>query len=529
MSEKFIIIDLGAKIQTIADCVKLKPAQSYAKTITQGIEYNGNAGVSLVITNYCSQLFNVPSIEWFTDIDDGGNFRAYTDAFTILASQEISVPLKFEGTYLSDTLSHIYNLNLNGHTSTFNLTIEVPFVNHPPIVSNFSKLLENRAEYTFTLADFSSNFTDSDGDSLDLVNIIGDVSNFKLNGVAYVSGGDITVYNLNNGQLKYISPSVNSASQKTVSYTANDTHGAKSNVATITMNSKAFCTAPTLTSVDRINNNTVTFIWNNNGVEYGSGATISLEVSTDGGTTYTSLVNVSPSASPYTISSGVINSIANGGAVKFRVTSNGSPCNTQNSNVITQTWLHASNPPTAIVSQDSEGTNTDNINNSSNKCYLYATNFQVYDGAVITYASWQIRNITTDSGWIDLETAIEGSGESFVTNNMDFGFRVKLVDSNGLEGYSNVLSKYYTLELNSFEVDFYNDGTSACSATSGNGLQGFTTITPIEGDVCYNFDSTPHTGSFSYIKIFNYGNVTGNNVVFAINGSTGVLGAINEC
>ena len=183
MSEKFIIIDVGAKIQTIADCVKLKPAQSYAKTITQGIEYNGNAGVSLVITNYCTQPFNVPSIEWFTDTEDGGNFRAYTDAFTILASQEISVPLKFEGTYLSDTLSHIYNLNLNGHTSTFNLTIEVPFVNHPPIVQNFDKLLENRAEYTFTLADFSSNFTDSDGDSLDLVNIIGDVSNFKLNGV----------------------------------------------------------------------------------------------------------------------------------------------------------------------------------------------------------------------------------------------------------------------------------------------------------------------------------------------------------
>ena len=342
MSEKFIIIDVGAKIQTIADCVKLKPAQSYAKTITQGIEYNGNAGVSLVITNYCTQPFNVPSIEWFTDTEDGGNFRAYTDAFTILASQEISVPLKFKGTYLSDTLSHIYNLNLNGHTSTFNLTIEVPFVNHPPIVQNFDKLLENRAEYTFTLADFSSYFTDSDSDSLDLVNIIGDVSNFKLNGVSYVSGGNITVYNLNNGHLKYVSPSVNSASQKTVSYTANDIHGAKSNVATITMNSKSFCTAPTLTSVDRINNNTVTFIWNNNGVEYGSGATISLEVSTNGGANYTSIMNVSPSASPYTISSGVINSIANGSAVKFRVTSNGSPCNTQNSNVITQTWTKLS-------------------------------------------------------------------------------------------------------------------------------------------------------------------------------------------
>ena len=338
MSEKFIIIDVGAKIQTIADCVKLKPAQSYAKTITQGIEYNGNAGVSLVITNYCTQPFNVPSIEWFTDTEDGGNFRAYTDAFTILASQEISVPLKFKGTYLSDTLSHIYNLNLNGHTSTFNLTIEVPFVNHPPIVQNFDKILENRAEYTFTLADFSSNFTDADSDSLDLVNIIGDVSNFKLNGVSYVSGGDITVYNLNNGHLKYTSPSVNSASQKTVSYTANDIHGAKSNVATITMNSKAFCTAPTLTSVDRVNNSTVTFIWNNNGVDYGVSGNIILEVSTNGGTSYVAIGSVSPTSSPTTVTSPILNSITNGSSVKFRITANGGACVSQSSNVITLTW-----------------------------------------------------------------------------------------------------------------------------------------------------------------------------------------------
>ena len=186
-------------------------------------------------------------------------------------------------------------------------------------------------------------------------------------------------------------------------------------------------------------------------------------------------------------------------------------------------------PPTAIVSQDLEGTNINSIYNSSNNCYLYATNFQAYNGAVIISASWQIRNITTDSGWIDLQTAIEGSGKSFVTNNMDFEFRVKLVDSNGLTGYSNELSKYYTLDLNTFTVGFYNDGTSACSATTGSGLQGFITTTPIEGDVCHNYDNTPHTGSFSYIKIFNYGNLSGDNRVFIINGTTGILGAYQAC
>ena len=403
MSEKFIIIDVGAKIQTIADCIKLKPAETYSKTITQGVDYNGNSGVSLIIHNYCTQPFNMPSIEWFTDTEDGGDFRAYTDAFTILASQELSIPLKFEGTYLSDTLSHIYNLNLNGNTATFTLTIQVPFVNHPPVVSNFSKLLENRAEYTFTLADFSSNFTDDDGDSLDLVNIIGDVSNFKLNGVAYVSGGDITVYNLNNGHLKYTSPSVNSASQKVVSYTAKDTHGATSNVATITIDSKAYCTAPTLTSVDKVSNNTVTFIWNNNGVEYGSGANISLEVSTDGGTTYTSLVNVSPSASPYTISSGVINSITNGSAVKFRITANGGACVSQSSNVITLTWV-----------KDSEMSISNVVNTENSTCFKLNVSNGNYNGGIALTAS-----ITQDGDEYSNNFSISCDSLTFPTTNIN--------------------------------------------------------------------------------------------------------------
>lgn len=529
MAEKFIHINVDAKIPTLADCVRLKVGQSYSATIVQGDDYNGNSGVNLVFNNFCSEAFTVPSIDWFTDTVDGGNFRAYTDSFIILPNQEKSIPLKFIGTYLSDVTYHVYNLTLNGVSNTFTLTITIPVENNPPIISNFSKLLENRTEYIFLLSDFTSKYSDIDGNALDGVIISGDTSNFVLQGLPLVSGTEITPTKISSGYLKYVSPNVNTQSQSTVTWYAKDTLGLTSNPATITVTSKSYCVAPTLTSVDRVNNNTVTFIWNNNGVEYVSGATISLEVSTNGGTNYTSIMNVSPSASPYTISSGVINSIANGSAVKFRVTSNGSPCNTQNSNVITQTWLHTSNPPTAIVSRDLDGTNVENISDSSDNCYLYATNFQVYDGAIITYASWQIRNITTDSGWINLETVIEGSGKSFITNNMDFEFRVQLIDSNGLTGYSNELSKYYTLDLNTFTVDFYNDGTSACSATSGNGLQGFTTITPIEGDVCYNYDSTPHTGSFSYIKIFNYGNVTGDNRVFIINGSTGVLGAFQAC
>ena len=529
MAEKFIHINVDAKIPTLAYCVKLKAGQSYSATIVQGDDYDGNSGVNLVFNNFCSEAFTVPSIDWFTDTVDGGNFRAYTDSFIILPNQEKSMPLKFIGTYLSDVTSHAYTLTLNGVSNTFTLTITIPVENNPPIISNFSKLLENRAEYTFLLTDFTSKYSDIDGNPLDGVIISGDTSNFILQGLPLVSGTEITPTQISSGYLKYVSPNVNTQSQSTVTWYAKDSLGLISNPATITMTSKSYCVAPTLNNVAFVNNNTVLYDWNSNGVDYGVSGSIILEVSTDGGASYIAIGSVSPTSSPTTITSPIINSITNGSSVKFRITASGGACVSQSSNVITQTWVHFSDPPTAVISQDLEGININSIYNSSNNCYLYATNLQAYNGAVITSASWQIRNITTDSGWIDLETVIEGSGESFVTNNMDFGFRVKLVDSNGLEGYSNELSKYYTLEYYTFEVDFYNDGTSACSATSGNRLQEFTTITPIEGDVCYEHGNRPYTGSFSYIKIFNYGNVTGNNVVFAINGSTGVLGAINEC
>jgi len=185
--------------------------------------------------------------------------------------------------------------------------------------------------------------------------------------------------------------------------------------------------------------------------------------------------------------------------------------------------------PTAKVSQDALGDIISDIHSDATTWSLYGTAFTAYNGATIVSATWQIMNITTTSGWIDQGAATEDLEKIWVLNESNYGFRIKVVDSNGLEGYSNILNKYYELPLNSFKVDFYNNGTSACSATTGGGLQGFTTITPVEGDVCYNYDYTPHTGSFSYIKIFNYGNLTGDDRVFLINGTTGVLGAYQAC
>ena len=338
MAEKFIHINVAAKIPTLADCVKLKAGQSYSATIVQGDDYNGNSGVNLVFNNFCSEAFTVPSIDWFTDTVDGGNFRAYTDSFIILPNQEKSIPLKFIGTYLSDVTSHVYTLTLNGVSNTFTLTITIPVENNPPIISNFSKLLENRTEYTFLLTDFTSKYTDIDGNPLDGVIISGDTSNFVLQGLPLVSGTEITPTQISSGYLKYVSPNVNPQSQSIVSWVAKDSLGLASNTATITMTSKSYCVAPTLNNVAFVNNSTVLYDWNNNGVDYGVSGSIILEVSTNGGASYVAIGSVSPTSSPTTVSSPILNSITNGSSVKFRITANGGACISQNSNVITQTW-----------------------------------------------------------------------------------------------------------------------------------------------------------------------------------------------
>ena len=70
---------------------------------------------------------------------------------------------------------------------------------------------------------------------------------------------------------------------------------------------------------------------------------------------------------------------------------------------------------------------------------------------------------------------------------------------------------------------------TVCTASNPSNIKGFTTITPNAGSTVYNSDSTPYTGSFSYIKIFNYDNINGNDKVFIVTGGTGVLGSEYSC
>ena len=176
-----------------------------------------------------------------------------------------------------------------------------------------------------------------------------------------VSGTEITPTQISSGYLKYVSPNVNTQSQSTVTWYAKDTLGLSSNPATITITSKSYCVAPTLNNVAFVNNNTVLYDWNNNGVDYGVSGSIILEVSTNGGTSYVAIGSVSPTSSPTTVTSPILNSITNGSSVRFRITANGGACVSQSSNVITLTWNKISEINFEITSQE-DGSTCYNIN-----------------------------------------------------------------------------------------------------------------------------------------------------------------------
>ena len=99
--------------------------------------------------------------------------------------------------------------------------------NTPPEITNIIKNLENGEVYNFTVADFENHFTDVDGDTLDIIVLVGDTSKFSLDGAAYISGTLITRNNIN--KLKFTAGTSNDPQQLVLKWKAYDNRGAESN------------------------------------------------------------------------------------------------------------------------------------------------------------------------------------------------------------------------------------------------------------------------------------------------------------
>ena len=350
-----IIFNVDAKELIIPDCVRLSSGKSYEDTIIRDKEYFGESQITISFTNICSKQFDLESITLFENTDNGGNFIAKVDAFSIGANQTISVPLKYFGVCKSVNPTKNYLVSFNHTNVSFKLNVNQPIINHPPIIQPIDIQLKNRENYVFKLSDFTDKYSDLDEHEFNSVLLEGDLSSFRLNGASITSPIEISAYQINTGALSYIAKNTDDDSETIIYIKAKDSSGEISvNYVPLKFKNKYKCIEPTLVRVTQVSNSEIDFAWKNNGMDYEhSFASLLLEMSIDGGNSYITLLSTNPISAtqePIPALSEKLNNkrfqdyhklyegTSNGQLVKFRVSISNGTCSSMISNVVDVIW-----------------------------------------------------------------------------------------------------------------------------------------------------------------------------------------------
>ena len=459
-----IIFNVDAKELIIPDCVRLSSGKSYEDTIIRDKEYFGESQITISFTNICSKQFDLESITLFENTDNGGNFIAKVDAFSIGANQTISVPLKYFGVCKSVNPTKNYLVSFNHTNVSFKLNVNQPIINHPPIIQPIDIQLKNRENYVFKLSDFTDKYSDLDEHEFNSVLLEGDLSSFRLNGASIASPIEISAYQINTGALSYIAKNTDDDSETIIYIKAKDSSGEISvNSVPLKVKNKTKCIAPTLVNVTQISNYEIEFAWKNNGMDYEhSLASLLLEMSIDGGNSYITLLSTNPISAtqePIPDLSEKLNKqrfqdyhklyegTSNGQLVKFRVSISNGTCSSMISNVVDVIWKKM---------LDAEIHFADSVGDTGEKGSAAGVNDNftatvIGEGGQIATRQWEIKNIEK-SDWT-YYSDVSGAGERF--ENLPLGItevRLKITGTNGEVAYSNVL-EYMRLQEN-IEVPF---------------------------------------------------------------------------
>lgn len=185
---------------------------------------------TVTLKNTCTEEMLFIDRAIFSDNDFKVHIRnkSGSNPVSVLPGGTLDVDIKFIGTKPQPT---VINLPFKYEGQLIN-TYEIHFVNpdtpnRPPVIVDILKELENRDPYTFTVDDFESHFTDPDGDTLDRIVIVGDVSRFTLQGQPYVSGTEINRANITS--LVYTPLDTDDLYQIVLSWMAYDSYGLPSN------------------------------------------------------------------------------------------------------------------------------------------------------------------------------------------------------------------------------------------------------------------------------------------------------------
>lgn len=228
MGHKFVF-NVAPKIFGIQECVKLTPAVNYTDTIDKDFDYTGQSQTTLSFTNVCQSGFTVDPFILFTNTDNGGNFEARIEGFSIGVNQTITIPVNYYGICKSDLPEKSYIISMNGISANYKLIIKAPAINTPPVITTVELVLPNKTNHTFTVDNFLPHYSDAEQHNMAAVILEGDVSAFRLNGNTVTSPVEVSFYELQNGGLQYIAPDTNDEVNITVTLKAKDELGAISN------------------------------------------------------------------------------------------------------------------------------------------------------------------------------------------------------------------------------------------------------------------------------------------------------------
>lgn len=211
-------------INTIGNCIKVVNTSTYTDTITKNQQYNNVSTKSIRVINNCNTAFLLSGKTLFTQQDNlGSTFTASINDTNIGANATVDIPIYYNGVYKGTDISPVYIFTLNGYNITYNLNINIPDTLGD--ISDFTVSLNNRQNYIFKVLDFTSHYSDINGDTISSVYFYGNVSNLRYNNIGYVENTEIPISDIQAGKVIFIAPTQNAESSININYKVKDNKG----------------------------------------------------------------------------------------------------------------------------------------------------------------------------------------------------------------------------------------------------------------------------------------------------------------
>ena len=211
-------------IDTIGNCIKVVNTSTYTDTITKNQQYNNVSTKSIRVVNNCNKDFLLSGKTLFIQQDNlGSTFTASINATTISANTTVDIPVYYNGVYKGTDISPVYTFTLNGYNITYNLNINIPDTLGD--INDFTISLNNRQNYTFKVIDFTSHYSDIDGDTISSVYFYGNVNNLRYNNIGYVENTEIPISDIQAGKVVFNAPNQNALSSININYKIKDNKG----------------------------------------------------------------------------------------------------------------------------------------------------------------------------------------------------------------------------------------------------------------------------------------------------------------